>query len=89
MTAAIATGDAELKAATGVRAKEAADFAAAEKELADGSNFLGRAIGYLERERSKGNLGLAQIAQIDTSKISKMIQASGIVYSPGGCRHGG
>ena len=63
----IQTGDAELKAATGVRAKEAADFAAAEKELADGSNFLGRAIGYLERERSKGNLGLAQIATVLTA----------------------
>ena len=49
----IQTGDAELKAATGVRAKEAADFAAAEKELADGSNFLGRRLDILSAKGQK------------------------------------
>ena len=37
----IQTGDAELKAATGVRAKEAADFAAAEKGICRWQQLLG------------------------------------------------
>merc|ERR1719258_769625 len=84
LTSAIATDEADLKAATGVRGKEAADFAAAESELVDGVNFLAKAIGYLEREREKGNLGLAQIAKIDTPSLGKMTGAISTVMSAAG-----
>merc|ERR550532_1462718 len=49
LAAAISADEAELKEATGVREKEAADFAAAEAELVDGVDTLGRAIGIIER----------------------------------------
>jgi hypothetical protein len=84
LTAAIAADDAELKAATGVRAKEAADFATAEGELVEGVGFMAHAIGYLERERAKGNLGAAALAQIDTSSLSKMTQTLSTVMEAAG-----
>jgi len=84
LAAAISTDEADLKAATGVRGKEAADFAAAEAELVDGVTFLAKAIGYLEREREKGNLGAAALAQIDTSSLSKMTQAVSAVMEAAG-----
>jgi hypothetical protein len=84
LTAAIAADDADLKAATKVRAQEAADFAAAEAELVDGVNFLGRAIGYLQREREKGALGAAALAQIDTSSLSKTTEALSTIMSAAG-----
>jgi hypothetical protein len=81
LTGAIAADDSELKAATGQRAKESADFAAAEAELVDGVDFLNKAIGHLERERAKGNLGLAQI---DTSSLSKLTQSMSVVMTAAG-----
>merc|ERR1719183_2316907 len=54
LTAAIATDEADLKAATAVRGKEAADFASAEAELAQDCDFLGKAIGYILREKEQG-----------------------------------
>ena len=75
LTATIAGDDADLKAGTGVRAKETADFAAAEAELAQGVVFLPHASGYLQRDREKGILGAAVLAQIDTSSMNKMSQA--------------
>merc|ERR1719321_42017 len=50
----IATDEADLKAATKIRVKEAADFAAEEKELMDTTDSLGRAVGILERELPGG-----------------------------------
>jgi len=81
LTAAIAADDADLKAATGVRGKEAADFAAAEAELVDDVDFLARAIGYLQREREKGALGLAQI---DTSSLNQIMQTMNTVMTAAG-----
>jgi len=81
LAAAIAANDADLKAATGVRDKEAADFSAAEAELADGLDTLGRAIGILEREMAKSP---ASFAQIDTSSLNKMIQAVSTVMDAAG-----
>jgi len=45
----LATDEADLKAATDIREKEHADFAANEAELADAVDTLGRAIGIIER----------------------------------------
>jgi len=49
----IATNDADLKAATEIREKEAADFAAMEKETVEIIDTLQRAISILEREMQK------------------------------------
>jgi len=81
LTATIAGDDADLKSATGVRGKEAADFAAAESELVDGVDFLGRAIKYILRERERGALGLAQI---DTSSLTKMTDALSTIMAAAG-----
>jgi chromosome segregation ATPase len=81
LTAAIAANDADLKAATGVREKEAADFAAAEAELVDGVDTLGRAIGIIEREMAKG---ASAFAQIDTANLNKMTQALSTVMEAAG-----
>merc|ERR1719253_1665341 len=50
----IKTDEAELKAATEVRTKEAADFAAEEKELTTVLSMLERATSILSREMAKG-----------------------------------
>jgi len=49
-----------LKAASEVRSKEAADFAAEEKELMETIDMLGRASSILEREMNKGSSSLLQ-----------------------------
>jgi len=50
----LATDEADLKAATQIRDKEAVDFAAEEKELAEAVDILRRAIQILEREMQGG-----------------------------------
>jgi hypothetical protein len=86
LAATVARDDADLKAATEVRGKEAADFAAAEAELVDGVNFIGKAIGYIEREKAKGAMGASAFAQMDTStsSFSKMFQAVSTVMEAAG-----
>ena len=76
LTAAIATAEKDLADATAVCEKEAADFSAAEAELVDGVDTLGRAIGILEREMAKNP---AAFAQIDMSSFTKLTQAIGAV----------
>eukprot|EP00429_Kryptoperidinium_foliaceum_P102456 CAMPEP_0176242456 /NCGR_PEP_ID=MMETSP0121_2-20121125/30414_1 /TAXON_ID=160619 /ORGANISM="Kryptoperidinium foliaceum, Strain CCMP 1326" /LENGTH=153 /DNA_ID=CAMNT_0017582011 /DNA_START=83 /DNA_END=540 /DNA_ORIENTATION=- len=49
----IGTSESDVKDATLVREKEAADFAASEKELMETVDALGRAIGILEKEMAK------------------------------------
>jgi len=72
LTGSIATAESELKDATGIRAKEAADFTAAEGELADAVDTLGRAIGIIEREAAKNP---AALAQIDTTNMNSLTVA--------------
>jgi len=76
LASSIATNEADLKEASGVREKEAADFTSAEGELADAVDTLGRAIGIMERESAKNP---AAFAQIDTSNMQKLTQAIGAV----------
>ena len=53
--------EADLKAATGIREKESADFAANEKELVDIIDTLQRAVGIIEREMSKHGASMMQL----------------------------
>merc|ERR1719390_175062 len=64
--AAIATDEADLKAATEIRAKEAADFSASEKELTEVIDTLERAIAILEREMQKGAASMLQLRDATT-----------------------
>merc|ERR1719163_677156 len=77
LAANIATDEADLKAATGIRAKEAADFAAEEKELSEVIDTLGRAIQILSREMAGG----ASMLQLQNAKsvadaLAIMVQSS-------------
>merc|ERR1719210_1063871 len=57
----LATDEADLKAATEIRSKEAAAFASSEKELVEVVGTLQRAIGLLEREMKKGGASMLQL----------------------------
>lgn len=57
----IATNEADLKAATGIRTKEKVDFQAEEKELTETISALERAIGILEKELAKGGASMMQL----------------------------
>jgi len=62
LVAQVATDEADLKAATEIRDKEHADFAAEEADLVDTVDTLERAIGILEREMAKtGGAALVQL----------------------------
>jgi len=78
LAADIATDEADLKAATEIRDKEQAVFAAEEKELSTVIDMLQRAIAVLEKE-----LGGASMMQIKTATnleeaLAVMVKASGI-----------
>jgi hypothetical protein len=66
---AISTAESELKDATVIREKEAADFADNEAELMESINALGRAISILEKEMAKNPAAFAQMQGKDASKI--------------------
>jgi chromosome segregation ATPase len=74
----IATDEADLKAATEIRTKEAADFAAEDAELVDVIDTLGRAIGILEREMKKGGASMMQLKSASNiaQALSVMVSAS-------------
>jgi len=82
----IATDEADLKAATEIREKEAADFSAEEKELTSVIDMLERAVAVLEKElggaslmqvKSAGNLVDALAIMVKASSINSM-DAAGI-----------
>merc|ERR1719265_2340868 len=87
LSSAIATDEADLKAAAAIRAKELADFSAVAKELTDVIDTIGRAISILEREATAGASfaqmqgasgvlqalqTLQQAASMDTESVSKL-----------------
>merc|ERR1719223_2297890 len=63
IVADISTDEADLKAATAIRGKEAADFAAEEKELMETIDMLQRASSILEREM-KGGASMMQLKSV-------------------------
>jgi len=82
LSAAISTNEGELNEATAIRTKEAADFAAAEKELVETVDTLDRAVSIISSEMSKG--GAAALAQIDTSSMNGLLQSLNAVVDAAG-----
>jgi len=76
----ISTDEADLKAATDIRTKEATDFAAEEKELTEVVDALQRAIGLLEREMQKGGASMMQVTGAKTiaDAMEVLVHASAI-----------
>merc|ERR1719479_849410 len=72
LTASIATDEADLDAATKIRAKENADFMAEEKELSEVIDSLQRAIGILEKEMAKHGASMMQIK--NAGSLAKTLQ---------------
>jgi len=81
LAAAVSTAEAELSDATGIREKEAADFAASEKELVETVDTLDRAISIISTEMSKNP---AALAQIDTSSMAGLVQSMSAVVDAAG-----
>merc|ERR1719210_2909560 len=77
LAAGIATDTADLKAATQIRGKEAADCVAEEKELVETVDILNRAIRILERQM-KGGASMMQVngASNLAQTLAAMVQAS-------------
>jgi hypothetical protein len=78
LAADITTDEADLKAATEIRDKEAADFAAQEKELSSVIDMLQRAIAVLEKELGGGAASMMQLKNANslTDALSLMVKAS-------------
>jgi len=82
LSAAISTNEGELNEATAIRNKEAADFAASEKELVETVDTLDRAVSIISSEMSKG--GAAALAQIDSSSMNGLLQSLNAVVDAAG-----
>jgi chromosome segregation ATPase len=78
---AVSTNEAELAEATAIREKEAADFAAAEKELVDTVDTLDRAVSIISTEMAKNG---AALTQIDTSSMANLVQSLSLVVDAAG-----
>mmetsp|Transcript_19050 Transcript_19050/g.43344 ORF Transcript_19050/g.43344 Transcript_19050/m.43344 type:complete len:689 (-) Transcript_19050:67-2133(-) len=79
LAASTATNEADLKAATTIRDREAKDFAASAKELSEIIDTLQRAIGILEREMQKtGSASFAQLQSVGSvaEALGVLVQAS-------------
>merc|ERR1719253_1192128 len=76
----IKTDEADLDAATKIRQKEAADFAAEEKELTTVLDMLERATSILSKEMAKSGASMLQLksASSITEALSVMVQASAL-----------
>jgi len=74
----IQTDEADLKAATDIREKEASDFAAEEKELTEVISMLERATSILSKEMAKSGAAMLQLksATSITDALKVMVQAS-------------
>merc|ERR1719178_336942 len=74
----IKTDEADLDAATKIREKEAADFAAEEKELTEVIGMLEKATSILSKEMAKSGASMLQVqsAKSVTDALSAMVSAS-------------
>jgi chromosome segregation ATPase len=79
LAAGIAVDEADLKAATEIRAKEQAAFEAEEKELVEVIDTLSRAIGIIEKEMNSG-ASMMQLQQAGSvvQALSVMVQATSL-----------
>merc|ERR1719262_777344 len=75
----IATNEKDLKDATVIREKEHGDFVAAETDLTETIDMLGRAIGILEQEMSKHDAAAALLqqpqAQDGSTPVENLVEA--------------
>jgi len=80
LSSAIATDEADLKAATDSRNKEQAAFEAEEKELIDVIGTLERAIGILEKEMSKSGASMMQLQSANNvaQALAVMVEATSL-----------
>merc|ERR1719199_1772417 len=80
LSSAIATDEADLQAATEIRAKENGAFVAEEKELMDVIDTLGRAIGVLEKELSKSGASMMQLQSASSvaQALAVMVEATSL-----------
>jgi len=78
LAAELAKDEADLKAATEIRALEHKDFLASEAELVETTDMLGRAVGILEREMAKGGASMVQLksAASITQALGVMVDAA-------------
>jgi len=76
LAAAIASNEADLKAATAIRDKEYADFVKSEKELVEVTTALEKAISILEKEAAKNP---ASFAQVYNKKVENILQSLSLV----------
>jgi len=74
----ISSDEADLKAATGIREKEAADYGAEEKELQEVIDSLERAISILTKEMSKSGASMLQMKSANgvAQAFSAMVSAA-------------
>merc|ERR1719414_1820873 len=72
LAASVASGQSELKDATAIRDKEAAEFSASEAELVDSIDTVGRAVTILSKEMAKNP---ASFAQVDAKNIANAMKA--------------
>merc|ERR1712129_455665 len=76
LAAEIATNEADLKSATGIREKELEDFSKSEKELMEVISEIDRAISILEKEMAKNP---AAFAQVYNTKVQNVLQTLSLV----------
>jgi len=78
LVAGLTTDEADLKAATQIRNKEAADFAAEEKDLVETVDIIRRAIQILERQMQSGGASMLQLQNAGslTQALSVMVDAA-------------
>merc|ERR1719390_326055 len=86
LTAGINVDQLDLKAAGEIREKEAADFAAEEKELSEIIDMLQRAIAILEREMSK-SASMLQMKRANNVAQALSIMVDAAVFSAADASH--
>jgi len=80
----IATDEADLKAATEIRDKEAASFQAQEQDLVETIDIVERAVGIIEKEMS-GGASMMQLKKAGSvvEALSAMVKAQGLTAADG------
>jgi hypothetical protein len=78
LSGSIASDEADLKAATEMRASEAGDFVAEEKETIEVIGTLQRVVAVLSREKAKGSAALMQLKGVQdiAQAMDAMVRAS-------------
>ena len=85
LSGAIATDEADLKAAGEIRAKEAADFQSADADLSETVSMLRRAAAIIEREMKSGSFiqggGISQDSMAEITSVLQTVMAASSVNS--------